>query len=73
MWCLNVLFQVGIYNSDSINPFDGHIDEIIPRWPPTNNVQTYANITVGRVGSIVHPYYSQVVILDCTSIIPNGH
>ena len=70
MWCLNMLFQVVIYNSDSIKPFDGHIDEIIPRWPPNNNVQTYVNITVK---SIVYPYYSQVVILDCTSIIPNGH
>ena len=70
MWCLNMLFQVGIYNYYSIKPFDGHIDEIIARWPPNNNVQTYVNITVK---SIVYPYYSQVVILDCTSIIPNGH
>ena len=59
---------MGIYNADSTKPFDDHLDEIIPRWPPTNNVQTYANITVR---SLVPPYYSQVVILDCTSIIPN--
>ena len=25
------------------------------------------------VRSIVYPYYSQVVILECTSMIPNGH
>ena len=48
-----VVLMEKVYNYDYMKTFGGHLDEISPRWPPTNNFLTYANIMVRHIQCIL--------------------